>query len=134
MRSKLSTLGFKRIGLPIGLTLALVLGGYVLLGCLAGCSTTRWAGIESGEYAVVSDRGEANEVAMRAIRNMKIDRDERVAVFALADSSEIMTSFVPRDRTEWPAGCPEKRIGSTVKWRTGLLDNTTGAEHDPAPR
>lgn len=118
MKSKLSTLGLKRIGLAIWLILALVLGVFVLLGCLAGCSTTRWVGIESGEYAVVSNRGEANEAAMRAIQKMRIDRDERVAVFALVDSSEIVTSFVPRDKTEWPAGCPTN-IGST---RMEVLD------------
>jgi hypothetical protein len=78
-----------------------------LVGCtLAGCSPTKWVGIESGEYAVVSDWGEASEAAMRVIQKMKIDRDERVAVFALLDGSEIVTSFVPRDRAEWSAGCP----------------------------
>jgi len=85
----------------------------VLVGCtLSGCSTARWAGVESGEYVVVCGGGEANEVAMRAIQKMEIDRDQRVAVFTLVDGSEIVTSFVPRDRAEWPAGCPTN-IGST---------------------
>lgn len=85
----------------------------VLVGCtLSGCSTARWAGVESGEYVVVCGEGEANEVAMRAIQKMEIDRDQRVAVFTLVDGSEIVTSFVPRDRAEWPAGCPTN-IGST---------------------
>lgn len=78
-----------------------------LVGCmLTGCSPTRWMGIESGEYTVVSGGGEANEAAMRAIQRMKIDRDERAVVFTLADNSEIVASFTPRSRAEWPAGCP----------------------------
>ena len=106
MKSKQSVLRLKRIGLAIGLILVLALGVFALLDYLAGCLTTRRVGIESGEYAVVSGRGEANEAAMRAIQKMKIDRDERAAVFAFVDGSEIATSFVPRDRADWPDGCP----------------------------
>jgi hypothetical protein len=106
MTSKQSVLRFKRVGLAIGLILALVLGVFALIGYLAECATTRWVGIEPGEYAVVSSRGEANEAAMGAIQKMKIDRDERMAVFALVDGSEIATSFVSRDRADWPDGCP----------------------------
>ena len=91
----------------------------ILVACiLSGCSTTRCVGIESGEYVVVCGGGEANEVAMQAIQKMEIDRDERVAVFTLVDGSEIVTSFVPRDKAEWPAGCPTN-IGST---RMEVLD------------
>jgi hypothetical protein len=91
----------------------------VLLGCtLSGCSTTRWAGVESGEYTVGRGWGEAHEVAMRAVQTMEVNRDERVAVFTLVDGSEIVTSFVPRDRAGWPAGCPAN-IGST---RMEVLD------------
>lgn len=61
-------------------------------------------GIESGEYTVVSSKGEANEAAMRAIREMKIDRDERAGVFTLADGSQIVTSFTPRGRADWSEG------------------------------
>ena len=106
MKGRLLALGFKRIGLTIGLILALALGTFVLLGCLAGCSPTRWMGIESGEYTVVSGGGEANEAALRAIQKIKIDRDERAAIFTLADNSEIVASFTPRSRADWPAGCP----------------------------
>jgi hypothetical protein len=63
-------------------------------------------GIESGEYTVVSNGGEANEAATRAIQEMRIDGDERTAVFTLADGSQIVTSFAPRGRADWPAGCP----------------------------
>lgn len=90
----------------------------ILLGCaLSGCA--RWVGIRSGEYTVIRGRGEAaNEVAMRTIQKLEIDRDERVVVFTLVDGSEITTSFVPRDRAKWPAGCPTN-IGST---RMEVLD------------
>ena len=56
--------------------------------------------------------------AGQAIRGLGIDRDTRVAVFTLADGSEIIASFAPRDRTEWPSGCPAN-IGST---RMEVLD------------
>jgi len=84
----------------------------ILTGCaLAGC--TRWVGIESGEYIVIRGWGEAaNEVAMRTVQKMEINRDKRVVVFTLVDGSEIVTSFVPRSRAEWPAGCPTN-VGST---------------------
>lgn len=106
IKGRQSALAFKRIGLTIDHILALVLGACVLLGCLAGCSPTRWVGIESGEYTVVSGGGEANEAALQAIQKIKIDRDERAAVFTLADGSEIVASFTPRSRAGWPAGCP----------------------------
>lgn len=102
--------------------LSLVLGSVltgVLAGCtLTGCSTTRWARIESDQYVVDFDRGQANGVTLRAILKMEVVRDERVTVFRLADGSEIVTSFVPRDRAEWPAGCPAM-LGST---RMEVLD------------
>ena len=85
----------------------------VLVGLiLSGCSTTRWAEVESGEYIVVCSETEASDVAMRAIQKLEIDRDERAAVFTLVDGSEIVTQFTPRDRAEWPAGCPAN-LGST---------------------
>jgi hypothetical protein len=90
-----------------------------LAGCtLTGCSTTRWAGIESGPYVVDFDTGQAYEPTLRAIQMMELIRDERVTVFTLADGSEIVTSFVPRDRADWPAGCPAM-LGST---RMEVLD------------
>jgi hypothetical protein len=72
----------------------------------------RWAEIESDDYVVVCGGGETNEAAMDAIEKMNIDRDERVVKFTLADGSEVVASFVPREKEEWPAGCPTN-IGST---------------------
>jgi hypothetical protein len=43
---------------------------------------------------------------MVAVQKLEIDRDERTVVITLADGSAIVAPFVPRDRAEWPAGCP----------------------------
>jgi hypothetical protein len=112
MKSKLSALGFKRIGPAIGLILALILGAFVLLSYLAGCSFDRWGGVESGVYVVTSGQGIANQIEAPTIQQVEIDRGQRLVVFNLVDGSEISTSFVPRDRAEWPVGCPTN-IGST---------------------
>jgi hypothetical protein len=85
---------------------AFVLSAFLAWCTLAGCSTTRWMGVEPGEYVVGRGQGEAHEAAARVIQKMQIDRDERVAVFTLVDGSEIVASFVPRDRADWPPGCP----------------------------
>jgi hypothetical protein len=78
-----------------------------MAGCvLAGCSPTKYVGVGPGEYSLEGGRSEADEAAARVIQNMTIDRGSGVAVFALLDGSEIETSFVPRDRAEWPSGCP----------------------------
>ena len=66
----------------------------------------RWAVVEPGEYTVVHDGAAATMAVAREIQRLNIDRDESLMVFTLVDGSEIVASFVPRDRTEWPAGCP----------------------------
>lgn len=100
----------------------------VLLACtLSGCSTMRYAEVEPGEYVVICGGGEANEVAMRAIQKIGIDRDERVATFTLADGSQIVTPFVPRDRANWPAGCPTN-IGSTCMEVLDITEDTLTIE------
>jgi len=40
------------------------------------------------------------------IQRLDVDRDGSLMVLTLIDGSEIAASFVPRDRIEWPAGCP----------------------------
>jgi hypothetical protein len=37
---------------------------------------------------------------------LEVDREAGQMVFALADGSQIASSFVARDRAAWPAGCP----------------------------
>jgi hypothetical protein len=99
--------------------LLLLILSTLLVGCALGaCSTTRWAEIESGVYVVVDGGGGSDQAARWAIRRLEIDQDARIAVLVLADGSETVIPFVPRERTEWPAGCPSN-IGST---RMEVLD------------
>ena len=58
---------------------------------------------------------------------MGIDRDERVAAFILADGSQVVTSFMPRDRAKWPAGCPTN-IGSTCMEVLDITEDTVTIE------
>jgi hypothetical protein len=85
---------------------------------LAGCSMDRWAEVEPGEYTIVHDGAAATMTVAREIQRLTIDRDESLMVLTLVDGSEIVALFVPRDRTEWPAGCPTN-IHST---RMEILD------------
>jgi hypothetical protein len=73
---------------------------------LAGCSMDRWAEVEPGEYSVVHDGAAITMSVAREIQRLDIDRDESLMVLTLVDGSEIVASFVPRDRVEWPEGCP----------------------------
>jgi hypothetical protein len=83
------------------LSLALV----VLLGSwLTGCSTHRWLEIAAGEYAPVRGAGASGPAStMEAVR---VDRDNQTAWFMLTDGSQVIVSFTPLPRAEWPAGCP----------------------------
>ena len=98
----------------VGITMALALGAVLL----AGCSLDRWAEIEPGEYAPVRDGAATTMTVAHEIQRLTIDRDESVMVLTLVDGSEIVALFVPRDRAEWPAGCPAN-IHST---RMEILD------------
>ncbi len=88
------------------LVLVCVLIVFLAACTLAGCATTRWIEVESGGYVVGRGQGEAHEAAARVVQRMEIDRHEGVVAFTLVDGSDIVASFVPRDRTAWPAGCP----------------------------
>jgi len=100
----------------------------ILVGCtLVGCSMNRWVEVESGTYAPTRGIGAAGQAAARTIQEVKIDRDHQTATFTLADGSEIVTSFVPRARAEWPAGCPAN-IGSTRMEVLDIEDDTLTIE------
>jgi hypothetical protein len=73
---------------------------------LAGCSMDRRAEVEPGEYTIVHEGAAAAIPVAREIQKLDIDRDENLMVLTLVDGTEIVTSFVPRDREDWPAGCP----------------------------
>ena len=83
------------------LSLALV----VLLGSLlTGCLTRRWVDIAAGEYAPVHGAGASGPASM--IEAVRVDRDNQTAWFMLSDGSQVIVSFTPLPRAEWPAGCP----------------------------
>lgn len=91
----------------------------ILAGCLlAGCSMDRWTEVEPGEYAAVRGIGVGGEAAAQKIQKIAIDRGKDTATFTLVDGSRIVASFAPRERANWPAGCPSN-IGST---RMEVLD------------
>jgi hypothetical protein len=88
-------------------TVAVVVMALVLAAVLlAGCSMSRWARVDPGEYVVIHGGVAADKAAVQGIQKLQIDRDNRLMVLTLVDGSEIVTSFVPRDRREWPSGCP----------------------------
>jgi hypothetical protein len=77
----------------------------VLLGSLlAGCLTERRVEIATGEYTPI--RGAGASGSSSAIEAMRVDRDNQTAWFMLADGSQVIVSFTPLPRAEWPAGCP----------------------------
>lgn len=83
------------------ISLALV----VLLGSLlSGCLTGRWVEIAAGEYAPVRAAGAS--ASSSAIDAVRVDRDNQAAWFMLSDGSQVIVSFTPLPRAEWPAGCP----------------------------
>lgn len=85
---------------------------------LAGCSLDRWVEVEPGEYNFVQARGFTGKPNGAEIRQLFIDRKDKSVTFTLVNGNEIIRSFVPRDRREWPSGCPAN-IQST---RMEILD------------
>jgi hypothetical protein len=83
------------------MSLALV----VLLGSsLTGCLTGRRVEVAAGEYAPVLGAGASGPAS--AIEAVHVDRDNQTAWFMLADGPQIIVSFSPLPRAEWPVGCP----------------------------
>lgn len=86
----------------------------IVMVTLAACSADRWAEVASGEYtSVQGPQADTAEIA-----TLQIDRERQTATFSLRDRSEVVVSFVARERTQWPSGCPAN-IGST---RMEVLD------------
>lgn len=99
----------KSLKIPV----TLVFAALALVGSLvAGCSMSRWARVESGEYTVLDDWSATGTSAAREIQTLEIERDQRLVVLTLDDGSQISTTFQPRDRPDWPSGCPTN-INST---------------------
>jgi hypothetical protein len=106
-----STFRFKEGGYPVRsrrkIKVAVVIAALALVAVLlAGCSMDRWAKVEPGEYVVLRSGAATESAAEQAIQKLQVDRDDHLMVLTLVDGSEIVTSFVPRDKREWPAGCP----------------------------
>jgi hypothetical protein len=89
----------------IGVVLVIVT--LALVGILATrCSLDRWAGVEPGEYTVLRGGVAKGRAVGHDIEALQVDRDGRRVVLTRADGSQLVASFVPRDRSEWPSGCP----------------------------
>jgi hypothetical protein len=95
------------------MTAAVVILALALSGVgAAGCSMSRWVEVEPGEYIALHSSQAIDDLAAGGMEKLAIDRDQRQMLLTSVDGSEILASFVPRDRTEWPSGCPSN-INST---------------------
>jgi hypothetical protein len=73
---------------------------------------SRWAEVEPGEYVALQGSLATHEIAARRIETLVIDRNQRQMLLTFIDGSETRISFVPRERAQWPSGCPSN-INST---------------------
>jgi hypothetical protein len=86
---------------------ALCLVAIGLTSFLISCVLDDRVSLEPGSYVPVPGSGTAGPVAL-----LEVDRDDQQAVFYLEDGSREAVSFVARDRSDWPSGCPTN-INST---------------------
>lgn len=98
------------------LTVGLIIA--VVLSTLLGCSADRWAEVEPGEYVVIDIHIESNWATISGIETLVVERESNTIVIELQDGSPLVATFVPREKQDWPAGCPSN-IGST---RMEVLD------------
>jgi hypothetical protein len=101
-RQKMARAGAKVARTKAGLVLVVL----VAVALLTGCSLDRWVEVEAGGYAVDREMGTAAGAAALEVRRLVVDRKAGQMVFTLIDGSEVTTSFVSRERTAWPEGCP----------------------------
>jgi hypothetical protein len=113
----MSSTGEKKSTLLVGIASLALLGVLV-----SACSIDRWAEVEPGEYVTLPISATL-DAPVHNVHQLAIDRDRRLAVLTTLDGSEVVASFVPRARAEWPSGCPSN-INST---RMEVLD----IEEDP---
>jgi hypothetical protein len=73
---------------------------------LAGCSLDRWAAVEPGEYMFLRTSEGMDSADAQGIPYLRIDREHDIVELTLAGGEQLVTSFVPRARSTWPAGCP----------------------------
>lgn len=90
------------VKIPLLFFAAVVLVGTVL----SSCSLDRWVDVEHGEYVFIQARGGLSQLGMTGLSHLDIDRQESLARLGLVDGTEILASFMPRAKAEWPSGCP----------------------------
>ena len=92
--------------LAVGLLITLVLSTSL------GCSTDRWLEVGPGEYIVIDVHSESKWATISGIETLVVDRESNTIAIELRDGFPIVATFVPRQKEDWPAGCPSN-IGST---------------------
>jgi len=96
----------------VGLLIAIVLSVPL------GCSADRWIEVEPGEYIVMDIHSESNGPTISGIETLVVERESNTITIELEDGSQLVATFVSREKENWPAGCPSN-IGST---RMEILD------------
>jgi len=86
--------------------LALTVTASLLACALSGCSMTRWLEVPPGEYVVTRCPGQSTGGSPRTVQQLRVDRDSDRAVFVMTNGAEITTALTPRDKSDWPSGCP----------------------------
>jgi len=90
----------------------------VIISIPLGCSIDRWAEVEPGEYVVINVHSELNGLTISGIEKLLVERESNTITIKFQDGSQVLTTFVPRNKQDWSAGCPSN-IGST---RMEVLD------------
>lgn len=85
----------------------------VVLSTPSGCSTDRWSEVEPGEYTLIDIHSESNGPTIIDIDTLIAERESNTIIIELEDGSQLVNTFVPREKQDWPAGCPSN-IGSTL--------------------
>jgi hypothetical protein len=74
---------------------------------LSGCSLDRQVLLESSSYIPAPNTGAAG-----SIKILEVDRRDQQATLYFDDGARVIVSIHPRDRSDWPSGCPTN-ISST---------------------
>lgn len=95
------------------------LGLIILLALLTGCGANLSVKVPAGDYVPIHNVSTPDDAA--AIGTVRINRENQIAWFALADGTQLIVPFSSRKKTAWPAGCPTN-LSST---RMEVLDLET---------
>jgi len=83
-----------------------------------GCSTDRWAEVEPGQYTVIDIHSESNGATISGIDTLVVERESNTIIMELEDGSQLVTTFVSREKEEWPAGA--RPISGQPEWRFSI--------------